>query len=133
MTTRADIVAEARKYLGTRWLHQGRASNGMDCLGLCLCVAHNLKLSDFESTDYGRIPLGDKMRAVMDEHMDRVVLYQPGDVLLMRFETDPQHLAIVTDYGMIHAYAQARKVVEHVLSDTWKSRIVAAYSFRGLE
>ncbi len=133
MTTRADVVTAARAYLGVRWLHQGRYANGLDCAGLVVRIAHDLKLSDFDTIDYGRIPLGDKLRTLMDEHMDRVPVYQPGDVLLMRFETDPQHLAIVTDYGMIHAYAQARKVAEHVLNDTWQSRIVAAYSFRGLE
>lgn len=133
MTTRADVVTTARGYLNTRWLHQGRQANGMDCAGLVVRVAHDLGLSDFDCADYGRLPLGQKMRAIMDANMDRVAIYQPGDVLLMRFETEPQHLAIVTDYGIIHALAQARKVVEHGLNDVWIARIVAAYKFRGIE
>lgn len=133
MTTRADVVATARGYLGVRWHHQGRSVAGMDCAGLVVRVAHDLGLSDFDSADYGRLPLGQKMREIMDANMDRVTAYQPGDVLLMRFETEPQHLAIVTDYGIIHALAQSRKVVEHRLDDVWASRIVAAYKFRGIE
>jgi cell wall-associated NlpC family hydrolase len=133
MVTRNDVVRVARYYTGTRWHHQGRSVAGVDCAGLVVRVAHDLGLSDFDSADYGRLPLGQKMRAIMDAHMDRVTDYQPGDVLLMRFEAEPQHLAIVTDYGIIHALAQARKVVEHGLNDVWISRIVAAYKFRGIE
>ncbi len=63
---------------------------------------------------------------------------RPGDLLLMRFEQEPQHLAIVGDYefgglSIIHAYAQARKVVETRLDDVWLSRVVVAYRFQGIE
>jgi hypothetical protein len=56
-----------------------------------------------------------------------------GDVLVMRFERDPQHFALVsqrTPLHIIHAYAQAKKVVEHIVDATWRKRIVKAYRFR---
>jgi hypothetical protein len=34
---------------------------------------------------------------------------------------------------LIHAYAQARKVVEHRLDGPWRDRVVQAYSLPGVE
>lgn len=132
MTSRQDIVDAARGFLGVKWRHQGRNMAGVDCLGLVILVANQLGLSEFNSADYGRIPDGQRLRAGLTEHMDVTRTPQPGDVLLMRFEQHPQHVAIVTDRGIIHAYAQVRKVVEHRLDSVWSSRIVAAYSFKGI-
>ena len=132
MTTRQDIVTTAREYLGVRWHHQGRNCAGIDCIGLVIAVTQRLGLSDFDTADYGRIPDGARLRAGLDLQLDRVAVWQPGDVLLMRFEQNPQHVAIVTDIGIIHAHVMMRKVVEHGLDDTWRKRIVGAYSFRGI-
>ena len=96
-------------------------------------VAHQLDLLQVDSTDYGRIPDGQQLRAGLAQHLDVVRTPLPGDVLLMRFEQHPQHVALVTDTGILHAYAQVRKVVEHRLDSLWASRIVAAYRFKGIE
>lgn len=132
MTTRAEIVAQARKYLNVRWHHQARSTAGMDCIGLVICVAHDLGLSDFDITDYGRTPDPRMMLALLRENMDAVTTPQEGDILLMRFEAEPQHVAIVTDIGIIHAYAQMRRVVEHRLDSLWQSRVIAAYAYKGI-
>jgi cell wall-associated NlpC family hydrolase len=133
MTTRQDIVDTARKYLGVRYKHQGRNEFGLDCLGLVVRVAHDLGLSDEDSNDYGRVPDGRRLMREMDARLDPVQTAQPGDVLLMRFEQNPQHLAIVTDRGIIHSYAQVRQVVEHRLDAAWSARVVRSYSFRGID
>jgi cell wall-associated NlpC family hydrolase len=133
MVTRADVIAEARRWKETRWHHQGRNSAGIDCIGLVIMVSHALGLSDFDITDYARQPDPKMMRGLLAAHMDPIAKPEPGDVLLMRFEKEPQHVAILTDIGIIHAYAQARKVVEHRLDSLWRSRIVGAYRYKGLE
>lgn len=133
IVTRADIVSEARKNLGVRWHHQGRSRAGIDCIGLVIKVAHALGLSTFDIIDYSRQPDPTMLRALMAEHMTPVDAPQLGDVLLMRFETEPQHVAIVTDIGMIHAYAQARRVVEHRLDSQWRSRVLGYYQYKGIE
>lgn len=134
MTTRADVVTEARKWLSVRWHHQGRSRAGIDCVGLVIKIGHALGFSDFDIADYSRQPDPAMMRSLLALHMDPIAVSsaQPGDVLLMRFEREPQHVAIVTDQGIIHAYAQARKVVEHRLDDIWRGRIVGAYQYKGL-
>lgn len=135
MTTRQQIVDEARTYLNCRWHHQGRSRAGVDCIGIVIKVAHALNIFTFDTFDYSRQPDPNRMRELLGEHMERIdpSRAQVGDVLLMRFEREPQHVAIVTDQGIIHAYAQARRVVEHRLDSLWKSRVVGAYQFKGIE
>lgn len=133
MATRADVVNTARSYLGVRFHHQGRTRAGLDCAGLVVRVAHDLGLSTFDHSDYGPTPLGNMMRGVMDRETNPVAVWQPGDILMMSFVAEPQHLAIVTDHGVIHALLANRKVVEHRLDAVWASRIVCAYSYKGIE
>lgn len=133
MTTRADIVACARSYLGVRWHHQGRSRAGLDCIGLVIVVARELGLSDYDIDGYGRVPDGSSLRATMCEQMDLLKRPPlPGDVLLFQFQRNPLHTAIVTDTGMVHAFANVRKVVEHRVDDVWRSRLVAAFGYRGV-
>lgn len=142
---RADIIIVARQWLGTRWQHQA-ASIGIatDCVGFVVGVALRLGSAEArtfmarpECRSYGRQPDPAMILRVCAELMDPLELdaVQLGDVLLMRFSGGPQHLAFLTtrqpDY-MIHAYAGARRVVEHGIDETWRSRIVGAYALRGV-
>lgn len=136
----AEVVATARSYIDTRWHHQGRNRAGLDCAGLIVCVAHDLALSDFDMRDYGRLPNADQMREVMRGQCTELptAALAPGVVALLRFEREPQHLAIVADYlygglSIVHALMQSRRVVEHRLDDLWYSRIVALYALPGVE
>ncbi len=136
MALQDDIVRTAREYLGTRWVHQGRVKGvGVDCIGLLVGVAKELGLTTFDNTNYTRMPDGDILRDNLNEHMVEMTSgrYRPGDVLMMKFVHQPQHIAIVTDLGgrlgIIHAHMQSRKVVEHGLDALWISRIVAVYRF----
>lgn len=134
MTTAADVIAEARTWLGTPFHHQGRLKGvGVDCAGVAVGVAHALGLSDFDSRDYGREPFNGLMRATLNAHMDAVDNPQPGDVLLMVFLIEEQHVAILTDTDtMIHSYESAGRCVEHRYSEAWKARTRGAWRFRGL-
>lgn len=130
--TGQDVVAEARKWTGTPWKHQGRSVHGIDCVGLIIKVAHGLGLSDYDVTGYGRVPDGRELRHLIELHLDADAPDVPGAVLLMRFMREPQHLAIRTDRGLIHAYAHVGKVIETSLDSRWTKRIVGAYRFRGV-
>lgn len=144
MTTRADIIAEARRWTGTRWQHaQAARGVGCDCIGLVRGVAQALGIlpDDFEHgaswapyRGYGREPDGRMLRQGLAQHMTPVTgSHRPADVLLLRWDAWPMHVAIATDVGMIHAWAQRRAVVEHAIDDLWRSRIVCAFAFPGLE
>jgi cell wall-associated NlpC family hydrolase len=138
-----DIVAAARETLGTRYAHQGRVAGlALDCAGVPVHVARTLGVPLTDYTRYGRLPVPAEMRAALDAHLTRVptAQMQPGDVAWIRFEREPQHLAIVGDYvhgglSLIHAYNASglNRVVEHRLDDVWRSRIVAAWRYPGVE
>jgi cell wall-associated NlpC family hydrolase len=131
---RQKIIAAARSYLGCRYHHQGRTRAGIDCAGLLVCVARDVGIStESDQMGYSRTPDGMSLKRALDDFGVRVDTFQPGDFLLMRFDAQPQHIAIVTDVGIIHSYLSARRVVEHRLSDDWRARIVQAYAFPGVE
>ncbi len=135
------IIAEARSWLGTPWRHQASVKGvGCDCAGLVRGVGNRLGLMDCregtpgtaEFAGYGRAPEPKRMIRALDRFMDRRGgVPQSGDVLLMRFDRDPQHLAILTDEGtIVHALSSAGRVVEHRLSPGWRARIVAAWGYK---
>lgn len=137
MVTRKKIVAEARSYLGTPFHHQGRVKGvGVDCAGLVGMVAVALGLLGVDDIpkDYAKQPNAHAMTKVLDEKMIRIPIFEAtiGDVYHFAFDREPQHVGIITDIGIIHAYAQARKCVEHSLDFTWQSRIRGAYRFKGI-
>lgn len=137
------IVAAARAEIGTPFRHQGRISGkSLDCAGLVLMVADAIGANYIDQQGYSRHPSDGLLESALDSQpcLVRVPLsdMQAGDVLLMKFSGDPQHLAIFAGWsdayrgeGIIHAWLQARKVCEHVLSDEWRGRIVRVYRFVG--
>lgn len=142
MVTRADIVREARSWKETPFHHQGRLKGiGADCAGLILGVARALGLPNEDLEAYGRIPNGNHLRAHCNSTMDPIPLekIRPGDVLLMRWEHLPQHLAFVVDgagirgLGLVHSYEQPGKCVEHVMTQVLHDSTVQAYRLRGIE
>jgi len=131
---RRTIVACARTALGTPFLHQGRQpGRGLDCAGLVLWVGHALGLTDFELTNYPRLPEEDRLldlaaRAGFIETRAP----RPGDVHCLRLLQHPQHLAIATEAGIIHACQRRGQVIEHRLDTGWRARIVASYRYPGV-
>lgn len=141
MTEKFKIVTQARTWLGTPFKHQGRLKGvGVDCLGLIVGVLTELEInisgkniSQIDEQNYSMLPSGERLQNKLNQYLQKVEISQisPGDILLMQFTREPQHLAFVASHpnglGLIHAYLQAGKVVEHSLDDVWQSRIVAAY------
>jgi cell wall-associated NlpC family hydrolase len=133
MVTRDAILAEARSWLGTPFQHQARVKGrGVDCAGVVVATALALGLDVTDLAGYSRTPDGQSLKAELDRQAVQVSEALPGDIYLMRFEREPQHLAFATDVGVLHAFSSARKVVEHSLDATWSARIVAVYRFREL-
>ena len=75
MALLSDIVDQARGYLGTPFLHQGRTRHGLDCVGLVIRVAHDLGLSDYDIDHYARAPSGRMMARVLAGELPAV---KPG-------------------------------------------------------
>lgn len=146
MTTGAEIVAEGRTWLRTPFHHQGRVKGvGVDCGGVPLETGKALGLlpADAVITGYPRQPDGTSLLAHCDRWLVRIprTAMAPGDVIVVRFDRDPQHVALLGDYrhgglSMIHALGTPDgrgEVVEHRLDAGTLARLVAAYRFRGVD
>ena len=153
MVRRAEVVEEARLWLGTPYHHQAALKGvGCDCIGLIRGVCQALGTVPLDAmqlpgvqrfADYGPVPDGRELRAACDLYMTPIAQtrVKPGDALLLRFERDPQHMAIVADYlhggmSMIHALGTVDgkgKVIEQRLSAEIMSRLVQAYALPGID
>lgn len=145
MANKTDVVAEARAWLGTPYQHQQRLRGvAVDCVGLVIGVARALGLCGpaFDFGGYGRTPDGRSMLAECDAHMDRVARENiaPGHVLVLRYQHDPQHMAIAANYlhgglSIVHALGTVDgkgKVIEQRLAPEILARLVQAYALRGM-
>jgi cell wall-associated NlpC family hydrolase len=122
------LVDAARKYLGVPFHHQGRNEHGLDCAGLIVLAYRDIGIELNDIQGYGMEPWNDGLRECVESNLTKVDGEpEPGDVLLLRWRREPQHVAIVTDKGIIHAYANVRKVVETGFSPFWRHRIVGVY------
>lgn len=148
-TVSQQIVASARTWIGTRFHHQGRLKRtpmhkgGCDCLGLLVGVAQELKLKNkqgellylFDETNYSHLPDGIRFRDKLAEHLIEIdpVELRAGDIALFNLDGNPQHVGIIAEYeiedeqSLIHAFAQAKSVVETRLDECWRVRIVAGF------
>ena len=144
MTTRADVVRCARSWVGTPYLHQARSKGvGVDCIGLVIGVARELALipQEFDIKGYPRSPDGVSVMAQATEHMTRIErdAAQPGDVMVLIFDRDPQHFVILGDYrhgglSIIHAVGNVEpgRVIEQRLMFSRALRFAAAFALPGV-
>ncbi|MES2983899.1 MAG: NlpC/P60 family protein [Pseudomonadota bacterium] len=131
--------------MGVPFAHQGRSAQGLDCLGLLIVAAQEAGVT-FDGKDaltlevplYGTRPDTRLLKQKLDGYLCPIATAQvrEGDMVLLKVEGSPQHLALISDYpfageyGMIHAYAPARKVVEHRYDTHWRRETYAAYRLK---
>lgn len=140
MTTRADFIAALRSQLGVRWQHQGRLPGvALDCAGLVVVAARMVGLKAEDITTYDRRPdthvLQGQIAATGLEHVGKYDPPQVGDLLVISYDNNPQHLAVITQIEVgeppliIHGSAKERKVVEHYLSPDLRAKVVQVWRF----
>lgn len=129
----ADVVEEARRWVGTPYRHQAAVLGvGCDCIGLVRGVADRLGVMPVDDWSmigaYSRTP--SPLR--MGEHMRRWLLPvnqpQDGDIAWIEWrEGMPMHLAILAHGpngpSLIHSYENVGRVVEHSFSGEWPARV----------
>ena len=131
--TKQQIVNTAREWLETPYHHQARAIGvGVDCIGLVLGVLRELGVYTFDFTDYDRTPDSTVLLSLLEAHCTPTDSPEPGDIHLFRIKRNPQHVGIVSDIGLIHAYQGVGKVVEHTLDEFWQHRIIKSFILPGI-
>jgi cell wall-associated NlpC family hydrolase len=139
MITRKMICDKTREYLKTPYQHSGRVKGiGVDCAGLIICVAKELDVYRGQDIQgYTRIPDGKELlKAIQLKAGKRKDLNEAkeGDILLMRFAEEPQHLGIlVEDNYLVHSYVRAREVTIHRFSQDWQDKVIGVYEFPEIE
>lgn len=150
IATREAFVAECRRLLGVRWLHQGRSAAGVDCIGLLVVPAITLGIlaPEDDVANYARQPDGEQLSSLLHTHCRRLAqssAAQPADILAIKFADQPQHVAVVTrvtqwGFYIIHAFGNSElggSVIEHLLDHRWlkshRARIHAAFQIKGVE
>ena len=137
MTVLNPITSTARKYVGTRFQHQGRVERGLDCIGLPVVVARDLGYTVEDNVTYSMRPQGEVLLAYIGKACNRVALpdMQEGDLLAFWMADSPRdlpiHVAIYTGEGIIHTNRDMGAVVEHSLDEgDWRRRIHSAWRFK---
>ncbi|MEM9429465.1 MAG: peptidase [Pseudomonadota bacterium] len=139
MPTRTEIVAEARTWIGTPYVHQASCLGaGADCLGLLRGVWRALYGAEpapvpAYTWDWSEPDGVERLMAAAVEHLVEERDARPGSVLIfrMRQSSVAKHIGILTDASpkrFIHAYTRAG-VVEAALSEAWARRIAGVFAF----
>jgi NlpC/P60 family putative phage cell wall peptidase len=142
MTTEERVVVVARTWIGTPYLHQASVQRvGTDCLGLLRGVWREVIGTEPEaippySADWAEparqeVLLTAARRWLVSKPLD---MDEAGDVLLFRMRTGSiaKHLGIQTVVGDLSAFVHAytgHGVIESPLSQPWRRRIAARFSF----
>ena len=138
--TTQDFIKNLRSHLGTRWQHQGRLPGVcLDCAGLVVIAARQSGARIvLDKSAYDRRPDPHLLlQCIEGSGLTLVPMHalEVGDLLVMRYDSNPQHLAIITEIKegapprIIHAAATARAVVEHYLTDDWRGRVAHVFRF----
>jgi len=141
--SRAAIVAEARRWIGTPYRHQASLVDvGADCLGLVRGVWRGLIGAEPErappyTPEWAETRGEETLLAAARRWLREIPVGEAraGDVLLFRMAlgAPAKHAAIVSrEDRIIHAY-WGRSVCETQLVPWWRRRIAAAFQFPGVE
>jgi len=137
MIDREKIVEEARRWIGTPYVNQGRTLGvGADC-AFIVAVAASLGLEARDVVGYSGVPGDVDMAALVGSCCDEIPIEEaePGDVLLFAYPyqgaAHDSHLALLTEPGrMLHAWAVGRRVMEHAITKGWREKLRRAYRMR---
>jgi cell wall-associated NlpC family hydrolase len=140
MMTRAEIMAEARAWLGVKYRQKGRSrESGLDCIGLLVVVGRAFAVPHQDHNDYADHP--DNGRRLLAE-FDRVLALAPptspwpGTIGVFTDSHLPCHCGIFSErFGvvhLIHAMLGRRIVLEEPFRAS-AFRLVRRYQFPALE
>lgn len=128
MINAQSIVDEARRWIGTPYVHQGRTRFGVDCIGFAICVRNAVEAwpeGMQEIKNYSRRPKDGLLLSRVTTYLTSIRDVEQGSVILIRWpqHDEPSHVGIYADGNIIHAYAKSKQVIEtgyraHWLRDT---------------
>ena len=139
---RSAIVAAARRWIGTPYLHQASLIHvGCDCLGLVRGVWREIIGAEPEQAppytpDWAEAQGVETLMIAARKHFREIDCdeWRAGDVLLFRFRDHlpAKHLGVATSAThMVHAHGGAC-VAEAAIGTHWRKQLVGAFAFPGV-
>lgn len=135
---RNQFLEIARSYLDVPFVHQGRSREGVDCVGLVICVAREAGLIE-PTYNYSRYSYAGDPSILISE-LDKLLIKKTVDhksscdLLVFSLPNFPCHTAIYCGGNrVIHALNTIGRVVEHRLNPAWIRKLCLCYSIPGLE
>ena len=140
---RADIIAEARSWLGTPYHHQASVKGvGCDCLGLVRGVYAAVMGVDPEtpppySKDWAEARERETLLEAAGRHLKWISPDERGggDVVVYRFQhkSMAKHAGILTARNMMIHAVEGSPVCEVHVGPWWERRFAAVYEFPGVQ
>lgn len=142
MPTRKALIVQARTWIDVPAQASGAQRVGCNCLGLHVGILREVGgfeglVKEAESHVGMKHPVtpDDLMKKLVASHHlknIRPIVFTPGNLILFFTLDGPQHLALVTEPGVIlHAAQVKKKVVEHLIPSNW--RAAAEFQLVGIE
>lgn len=137
--TRQEVVAQARRWIGTPYHHQAALRGvGCDCIGFIRGLHAELRggvpvAVPAYRVDWAEMSTNEQLLLALSCHLRVGVSSRllSGDVLAFRWrpQTPARHVALLsTPHSMIHVLGGGY-VREVVFSPAWQKRLVAVFSF----
>lgn len=132
------IYEEAVKFVGTKFLHQGRVpGHGLDCIGTFVCAAHNANISIEDYVQYGRESDPNALITRLEKDFVRIdrseIKLDTVLVFWMVNKMFPQHIGIYNGAGsIVHSYCSTKggKVRVDPLAGRWERHIHSCWDLR---
>jgi len=135
-----NAIERLRELVNARapFLHQGRDSLGIDCVG---ALAYAFQY-DGPLPAYPRDPVNGELERELRQVFGAPIMERPVDVkalraldiLSMQYAGPTRHVAIVADHptipgqlSIIHTDSMVERMVEHILDFKWQRRIVRVW------
>ena len=134
---RQQIVATANGYIGTPWRRYGRSKFGVDCVGLLICIAKDLKLCEYDIQSYSKeYRYEDLISNLVKAGCAFVPRYKIdiGDILVMAHSSIGVHAAIycgMESNKVIHAHINDKQVMQSSFTK-YKNIVTSQYAFPGV-
>jgi hypothetical protein len=130
------VVATARAWLGTRWVHQGRAKAGIDCAGLIVKVHEDLGLPIVDIFGYRRSPDSQTFINHLRSQTAPCDGPRPGSIGIFRQAHFACHTGIFAERNgiltLIHGYAGLGKTIEEPFIHDWPVLLIESRNIIGI-
>lgn len=134
---RQAVVNAARGWIGTKWRHQGRTREGIDCIGLPAVIGLALSISNYDVEGYDREPSATEFLphftaggGIRINPRDR----KDGDLAVFHQRGYPCHCGILATLrgqpSVVHASMKEKKVHEELILP--KTPFVAIFRLPGV-